>query len=311
MTPRTAACVALVALSFACTSPTTKNNGSTADSGTPDAGTPDSGLSSPCPATSPEDRDPCEDEGLACEYGDDPRESCRAVAECTSGVWTIAWPNCDELPAAECPATREDAAGEPCEPQDAICTYDGLHCTCTNCTSGPVGQSCEGDPIWHCQAPNTEPGCPQAKPRLGGACTGDTKCTYACGGDGARTCRDGVWTSDEGGPCPISTIRAKRDVRYLSDADLASISDDVQSIRLARWRYRDPSLGRGDKLGFIIEDLPAASPAVDRERLMVNLYGYASMLVADAQARQKRIEELEARLEKLERRLGDSGGDKQ
>lgn len=146
---------------------------------------------------------------------------------------------------------------------------------------------CGGDPTWMCDAPNADPDCPRGKPQLGTGCREDGKqCVYECGQDGARTCRTGVWNRSDGGPCPVSTARVKRDIQYLSAAELSEISNALQNISLARYEYTDPALGRGEKLGFIIEDMPAATPAVDRQRMMVDLYGYTSMLVADAQARE-------------------------
>ena len=288
------------------------NNSSDADPGdvaapdvrvdmTPDASEPDLGVPTDCPQAQPAADDRCRTPGLQCEWGSDPREQCRVRGECQlEGMWSITTPRCEPLPDVVCPMTRDDASGTDCRTMDAYCAYDGLVCHCTNCVDGPV-VNCQGDPTWMCDAPHPDPTCPPAKPRLGTACREDrAACEYKCGPDGARVCTDGAWASGDGGPCPISTVRVKEQVRYLSSDELAQISRQVQQIPLARYRYVDPALGRGEKLGFIIEDLPAATPAVDRERLMVDLYGYTSMLVADAQARQARLEALEKRLAELE-----------
>lgn len=268
--------------------------------GSTDVGPDMAPLVSPCPAAQPVANSACTQDRLVCEYGDDPRDNCRSRAECTGGSWLLTVPRCVGLPDEPCPATRDAASGELCGEMDAYCDYDGLVCHCTNCIDGPVIQ-CEGDPTWMCDVPHADPACPAAKPRLGAACgTAAQSCVYSCGFEGARVCRDGAWQPADGGACPISTAQVKRDIRYLSADELTEISNALQAIPLARYHYTDPSIGRGEKLGFIIEDLPTATPAVDQQRLMVDLYGYTSMLVADAQAREAKMRKLEARLEQLE-----------
>jgi hypothetical protein len=280
----------------------TSDTGPTTDGGSVDTGVDMSLPPSPCPTAAPAASSACTVDGLQCEYGTDPRESCRTRAECAGGTWQITSPRCEPLPPVTCPATREEASGALCDPMDAYCDYDGYACHCTNCIDGPVIQ-CTGDPTWMCPPPNPDATCPGAKPRLGEVCEKEAQvCDYKCGPDNGRTCTNGTWRSSDGGPCPISTAKVKRDIRYLSAAQLAEISAAVQAIPLAYWQYTDASLGRGQKLGFIIEDLPSATPAVDRDRLMVDLYGYTSMLVADAQAREQRMRALEARLNALEER---------
>ena len=281
------------------------NNGAT-NNGATNNGATNNGTSTPCPPTQPGTGDACTSEGLTCEWGDDPREHCRDRGTCTSGSWVIQpGGDCDVLPTVECPPTRMDAEGEACDPQDAICEYeDNLNCLCTNCTVGGPVEMCGGDPVWRCDAPNADPTCPPGKPRLGEACSTDAKsCVYSCGPEGGRLCSAGVWTAADGGPCPISTRRVKTDVHYLDAREITDLSRELQAIPLARWRYTDPSLGAAERLGFIIEDLPDGTPAVDRERFMVDLYGYTSMLVADAQAREKRMNDMERRLEALEQEL--------
>jgi hypothetical protein len=301
----------VLSLAVACSNPDSKNaepngdpNNVTVDSGnnvSVDGGDTDGGSGSLCGDSAGDQVTPCP-VGAECEFRDDPREGCGAYATCNGSDWTLQINDCTPLPTATCPATREDAAGQACEPMDAYCDYDGLVCHCTNCIEGPVGMACEGEPTWMCAAPNPDSECPEAKPHLGVPCDNDGKaCNYRCGPEGGRTCTDGTWQASDGGPCPISTVKVKRDIRYLTAAELAAVSAEVQAIPLAHWQYTDPSLGRGEKLGFIIEDLPSATPAVDRDRLMVDLYGYTSMLVADAQAREKQMQALEARLEQLER----------
>jgi len=99
------------------------------------------------------------------------------------------------------------------------------------------------------------------------------------------------------GGCPRSRRELKQDIRYLDDAGLRSVKDEVLATRLATWSYRwEP--GR-ERLGFIIDDRPE-SPAVDPHRDMVDLYGFTSLAIGAIQAQAKEIEQLRARLDQLE-----------
>ena len=244
---------------------------------------------------------PCT-EGLVCEYGADPRPSCRSKATCSNGNWLITMGDCDRLPSVTCPATRDEAAGQICPTDQAYCVYGDLSCECTNCISGPVS-SCSGDLKWQCAAPNADATCPAGIPLLGSACSTENKsCVYSCGSGGARLCKQGAWYSANGGPCPVSSRRAKKDIVYLGEAERLRIADELARFKLATYQYRDPALGDKRYLGFIIEDVPG-SPAVDRDGNMVDLYGYASMLVAAVQTQGEQIAKLQAELARLRRQI--------
>jgi hypothetical protein len=244
---------------------------------------------------------PCT-EGLTCEYGTDPRPSCRATATCTGGKWTISEAKCTPLPPVTCPDTREAAAGQLCPTDGAYCAYGDLSCQCTNCTNGPVTQ-CGGDFTWHCATPNADAACPAGIPLLGSACTTANKtCTYACGTGGARLCKNGAWYAADGGPCPVSARRAKKNIVYLGAIERDRIARELAAFKLATYEYRDKTLAGKRHLGFIIDDVPD-SPAVDRDGNMVDLYGYASMLVAAVQAQGEEIARLKAELARLKARV--------
>jgi hypothetical protein len=244
---------------------------------------------------------PCT-EGLTCEYGTDPRPGCRASATCTGGTWSVLQSKCVQLPPVTCPATRDVAAGQVCLTDQSYCVYGDLSCLCTNCSTGPVS-FCGGSFTWHCAAPNADLACPPGIPLLGSACsTSAQSCAYACGPGNGRTCKQGAWYASSGGPCPVSTRGAKKDILYLGPADRQHIADDLARFKLATYEYRDPALSGKRHLGFIIEDVPG-SPAVDRDGNMVDLYGYASMLVAAVQAQGEEISKLKAELVRLKRQM--------
>lgn len=111
---------------------------------------------------------------------------------------------------------------------------------------------------------------------------------------------------EESGLCPISTRAAKEDIHYLSESEIARMAATTEAMRVASYRYRSAAFGApGRHLGFIIEDSPDV-PAVSPSHRNVDLYGFASMLLATSQAQARRIEALErevARLRKGARRV--------
>ncbi|MBW2732767.1 MAG: tail fiber domain-containing protein [Deltaproteobacteria bacterium] len=268
----------------------------------PRDGTPPDLLPHVCPSMLPMEGALCTREGLICEYGEDPRAQCRTRALCQDGSWSIALTGCPPPITAECPATREQAAGELCDVMDAFCDYEGLICHCTNCFEGPVG-GCGGDPTWHCDAPHPDPDCPAVRPLLGSLCApNDLMCAYDCGAGNGRICVEGAWYETDGGPCPISTRRAKKEIRYLGPAALQKVARKTLELKLATYRYKDPALGKGAQLGFILEDA-GQSFAGDPARGRVNLYGYTSMLLATVQAQQRAIERLRRDVTSLRREM--------
>ena len=163
------------------------------------------GAGATCPATAPEQADPCTTEDLECEFfPEDPRPQCHKYSQCRSGAWSVIDARCQPLPTVTCPTTRAEASGASCDVFDSWCVYDdGLACECTNCTRGPVA-ACEGDPVWRCDEPNTQAGCPAARPLRGAACPDNGKvCQYECGVGSARKCINGVWQTADGPSCPI------------------------------------------------------------------------------------------------------------
>ena len=100
------------------------------------------------------------------------------------------------------------------------------------------------------------------------------------------------------GGCPTSSRRYKDEIRYVDAPALERLHDETLRLRLATYRYKpevaDP---RPTHLGFIIEDTPQASPAVDDAREHVDLYGAVSMLVATLQVQEKQLRLQEQEIE--------------
>ena len=118
-------------------------------------------------------------------------------------------------------------------------------------------------------------------------------------------CLCGIMCSDlaRGMACDngtISTRQIKRDIRYLSTEEQRRLSLQTLAIPLATYQYAFEPADAKRRLGFIIEDQPTPSPAVQADRRHVDEYGYTSMLLVTIQAQAKQLAELEARVRKLE-----------
>jgi len=105
------------------------------------------------------------------------------------------------------------------------------------------------------------------------------------------------------GGCPISSRRFKESIEYVGGEGLQELHDEALRIRLATYSYAGQYADPNPKhLGFIIEDAPPESPAVEWSRNRVDMYGYLSMVVATMQVQEKEIEAL--RRELAESRAG-------
>jgi hypothetical protein len=143
----------------------------------------------------------------------------------------------------------------------------------TLCSSEQAGQAC-GQADARCEIPNDD-------------CNADLLCTD---GDPAIN-------------CPISRQRFKHAIRYLDTGDRQAAAAAVLELPLATYRYRGVRDDGRQHLGFVIDDLPAGSPAVHADGQHVDLYGYTSMAVAALQAQAERVQALEAQMAALQAEL--------
>ncbi|MBI1748378.1 MAG: tail fiber domain-containing protein [Acidobacteria bacterium] len=157
-----------------------------------------------------------------------------------------------------------------------------------------------GDPSCHGYTPSGAPLCTTEV--AGDPCeTPDEMCDPQDDCNAQLICSDRDPRSQPGG-CPISSRKFKLGVSYLDEADLQCLAEDVQKIRLATYRYKDPADGNRPHLGFIIEDNPN-SAAVMTEKDQIDLYGYTSMVVAALQAQSKEMDRLKAEVQALRQEL--------
>lgn len=137
---------------------------------------------------------------------------------------------------------------------------------------------------------------------VGQACdTLDAECDPANDCNARLRCATSDPTEQEGG-CPISRVRHKRGVTYLSEADKARAADELRAMKLSTWNYTWDAPERAPRLGFLIDDHPT-SPAVTGDGEHVDLYGYTSLTVAAIQVQAAQIEALQAEVRALRAEL--------
>lgn len=136
----------------------------------------------PCPDAAPTDGDTCDELGLECTYGTDPRGvRCRTRAVCTFGGWTVEEPPCSALvDLGECPMPSAELHGTACEP-NAHCSNGAARCQCGDCyiesyevcegglCNGISEVICGDTPVWHCDE-QVQTGCPIDAPDIGAPC---------------------------------------------------------------------------------------------------------------------------------------------
>ncbi|MSP92191.1 MAG: hypothetical protein EXR79_10385 [Myxococcales bacterium] len=171
---------------------------------------------------------------------------------------------------------------------------------CAGATGGPPQWylTC-GAPV--CQGWTPNPNVPLcASQQTGDACkVAGEMCDPKNGCNAYLLCTASDPTMGPGG-CPKSRRSLKSDVAYVTPAEARGLHDQVLQTKLATYRYTAMGEHGRRHLGFIIEDQPAGSVAVDPGRDMVELYGYLSMSVAALQEQARRIEALQRKVEELE-----------
>jgi hypothetical protein len=110
-------------------------------------------------------------------------------------------------------------------------------------------------------------------------------------------------TCFDGNVCPISRREYKRDISYLGESDRLELQDDLMRTKLATYHYKGEDSAERKHLGFIINDMGEASPAVEADRQHVDLYGYTAMTVATLQLQQRQIAALDTQVAELRREL--------
>ena len=100
----------------------------------------------------------------------------------------------------------------------------------------------------------------------------------------------------------VSTRKAKDDIVYVTDVEQLALAKQALALKLATYHYKqDPT--RTKKLGYILEDAPGAASS-DLAREEVDLYAYASMVLAATKVQEKRLDALEKEMASLRAKCG-------
>ncbi len=257
----------------------------------------DAGMAMACPGVNPASQCPTT-----------PKQCIPSSCSCTANGWACT---------ADC-----GNGGPNCAPRDGGVLLDGGGCAAGACGGPPPLAGC--GPLvcklaatgkcgwvteclrWYttcpgpvCRAP--DPSVPVCPGKVGDVCAKESaECRDPNGG-----CTNVICAASDPKPasgCPLVVSRAayKRDIRYLSTAELARYREELLRMRLATWRYKqDPER---ERLGIIIDD-NEHSIAVDAAHDVVDLYGYASLAVATVQLQAREIEALKRQLAALERHV--------
>ncbi len=165
----------------------------------------------------------------------------------------------------------------------------------TSCDAGcPSGTTC----VTRNSGPGTVSGCyPTSQcPGSISICACIQGCV--CPSPGYTGCQQDVGgVMCQGGP--VSRREFKTDIDYVTDEQQRELAEQALHTRLAEYRYKTEPEGDRKHLGFIIDDMPAQSPAVQGDATHVDLYGYTSMQLATVKEQQKQIDALKKQVDEL------------
>lgn len=195
-----------------------------------------------------------------------------------------------------------------CDQNPALCKY--VYPTLDECKKATF--ECKPKNAWYttCGGPVCYPA--ETKPDGVDYCDFDPQEGQGCTTPGKQCwtkglCVGQVWTCAESDPkalgCPRSQRTVKKEISYLSGADLNKYYSQLLNTKLATYEYKNVKTLGERKLGFIIEDTPKNSMMVNSKRTRVDLYGYTSMAVAGLKVQAKQIDSLKAQIELLSKKL--------
>ena len=169
------------------------------------------------------------------------------------------------------------------------------------CGNGPTWFSTCGGPACRVDdgGDSGDPSCASLDAGKGAPCSNvDQLCDPGTGCGIRLKCT----TSDptNGGACPVSRARFKRDIQYLGGEELDRLERELLGIKLATFRYETDRPLRRHRLGFLRGD-SQSSNAGDAEHDAVDLYGYTSMAVATLQVQAKELAALRAEVEAMKK----------
>lgn len=103
-------------------------------------------------------------------------------------------------------------------------------------------------------------------------------------------------TGPTGPTGPTSLAMFKKDIRPVLPVSEEMLAEQVLSIPISTYLYKDGRNGEKRNLGFLIDQVGQDSPAVAGDGAHVDLYGYTTMLLAAVKCQQRQIEQLQKQL---------------
>ncbi len=132
-------------------------------------------------------------------------------------------------------------------------------------------------------------------------CQGKSSCECiggcACGNEQCQSLTDGITCVG-----PVSRREFKTDISYVGDEEQKELARQALQTNLAEYRYKTEPESAKRHLGFIIDDMPASSPAVAGDGTHVDLYGYSTMLLATVKEQQKQIDAMQKQINELKKK---------
>ncbi|MCA9524397.1 MAG: hypothetical protein KC609_25690 [Myxococcales bacterium] len=195
-----------------------------------------------------------------------------------------------------------------CDSNPALCKY--VYASRDECKKAT--DQCKPKTAWYttCGGPVCYPS--ETKPDGVEECGFDPQEGQGCSTPGKQCwtkglCVGSLWTcadtDPKGAGCPRSQRKVKKEITYLSGADLNKYYSQLLNTRLATYEYKNAKRIGDRKLGFIIDDTPKTSMMVNSKRTRVDLYGYTSMAVAGLKVQAKQIDMLKAQIQTLTQQI--------
>lgn len=229
------------------------------------------------------------------------------LSACSSSNFTTAEPidAATDSTAADSTEPRDTAAGDTATGDTATTADTAVVDSSNSDGKADTGPKCEGHTSGPCPEGLSCVSCPAGGPSnnyvCSTPCTSNAQCT-----DPARPkcnmplgAEEGICTANEFACLwgAVSTRKLKDEIAYLSDEEIVALARQALTIKLASYHYKSDKTGKKN-LGYILEDAPNAASS-DLSKNQVDLYAYASMVLAATKVQEKRIDALEKEMTKL------------
>lgn len=225
------------------------------------------------------------------------------LCACSASNFTTAEPNdgATDSAAADSTEPRDTATGDTATTADTTAVDSSK----SDGNVADTGPKCEGHAPGSCPEGLNCLSCPAGGPSSNYVCSTTCKSNAECTDPARPKCNmalgaeEGICTANDFACLwgAVSTRKLKDEIAYLSDEEIVALARQALAIKLASYHYKTDKTGKKN-LGYILEDAPNA-PSSDLTKSQVDLYAYASMVLAATKVQEKRIDALEKEMSKL------------